>query len=254
MQFITRNTTMIKSSISCKNNEIREVCHLKFLGLEIDNTLSWNLHIHTVVNKLTRVFFMIRSVKPYMSLSSLMKIYYSLFYSMLSYSIIFWGQASNSKRLFLSQKRVLRIMTGQGNRSSCRNLFKQLGILPLKSQYIYSILLFVSKNWNYFITNYDTHNLQTRQSNNLFSPISTLMLYQKVVYYTGIKLVNKLPSEIKETILTQSLFKRTLRSYLVSLCFYEMEEFLTLQINYRSWICMLIILFLLLMLNYEIMD
>jgi hypothetical protein len=125
-------------------------------------------------------------------------------------------------------------MTGHENRSSCRNIFKQLRILPLKPQYIYSILLFVSKNWNYFIINYDTHNLQTRQSNNLFPPISTLTLYQKGVYCTGIKLFNKLPSQIKETILTQSLFKRTLRSYLVSHCFYEMEEFLTLQINYRS--------------------
>jgi hypothetical protein len=100
MQFITRNTTIMKSSISCKNNEIREVCHLKFLGLEIDNTLSWNLHIDTVVNKLTRVSFMIRSAKPYMSLSSLITIYYSLFHSTFSYGIIFWGQASISKRLF----------------------------------------------------------------------------------------------------------------------------------------------------------
>jgi hypothetical protein len=52
MQFITRNTSIIKSLISCKYNEIREVCQLKFLGLETDNTLSWNLHIDTVVNKL----------------------------------------------------------------------------------------------------------------------------------------------------------------------------------------------------------
>jgi hypothetical protein len=103
MQFITRNTTLIKSSISCKNNEIGEVCHLKFPGLEIDNTLSWNLHID-IVNKLTRVSFMIRSVKQYMSLSSLIMIYYSLFHSTLSYGIIFWGQASNSKRIFLLQE------------------------------------------------------------------------------------------------------------------------------------------------------
>jgi hypothetical protein len=133
----------MKSSISCKHNEIREVCHIKFIGLEIDNMLFWNLHIDTVVNKLTRVSFMIRLVKLCMSLFSLIMIYYLLFHSTLLYGIIFWGQASNSKRLFLLQKRVLQIMTRHGNRSSCRNLFKQLGILPLNSQYIYSILLFV---------------------------------------------------------------------------------------------------------------
>jgi hypothetical protein len=63
MQFITRNTAMTKTLISCNSNEIMEVHFLKFLGLEIDNTLSWNTHIDTVVNKLTRVSYMIRSVK-----------------------------------------------------------------------------------------------------------------------------------------------------------------------------------------------
>jgi hypothetical protein len=81
-----------------------------------------------------------------------------------------------------------------------------------KSQYSYSILQFVSKNRKYFITNYDTLNLQTRQSNNLFPPTSDLTLYQKGVYFTGIKLFNKLPSEIKETILTLNLFSKKLLS------------------------------------------
>jgi hypothetical protein len=49
----------------------------------------------------------------------------------------------------------------------------------------------------YFITNYDAHNIQTRQSNNLFLPTSFLTQYRKGVFFTGIKLLNKLPSEIK---------------------------------------------------------
>jgi hypothetical protein len=72
-------------------------------------------------------------------------------------------------------------MTRYGNRHSCKNLFKQLGILPLKSQYIFSALLFVSKNRKLFTTNRDAHNLQTRQSSNLYFPTSTLTLYQKGV-------------------------------------------------------------------------
>jgi hypothetical protein len=71
----------------------------------------------------------------------------------------------------------------------------------------------------------DYDNLQTRQSNNLLPPTSTLSLYQKGVYYTGIKLFNKLPNEIKDTILTPSLFKNSLKRYLLSHCFYELEEY-----------------------------
>jgi hypothetical protein len=105
---------------------------------------------------------MIRAVKPYMSFSSLIMIYYSLFHSVLAYGILFWGMSSSSLKIFKLQKRVVRIMTDQGNRTSCRELFKKLEILPLKSQYIFSILLLVVKNKKkHFITNYDNHNVDT---------------------------------------------------------------------------------------------
>jgi hypothetical protein len=63
-----------------------EVYLLKFLGLEIyiDNTLSWNIHIDTVVNKLTGLSY--RSVKLYMSLSLLIMIF--LFF--ISFHVVSW--------------------------------------------------------------------------------------------------------------------------------------------------------------------
>jgi hypothetical protein len=64
-----------------------------------------NEHIDLVINKLTAVCFMIRSVRPYMVDSSMMKIYYSLFHSILSYGIVFWGQATNTKKLFMIKKK-----------------------------------------------------------------------------------------------------------------------------------------------------
>jgi uracil DNA glycosylase len=77
---------------------------------------------------------MIRSVNPCMS-SSLIMIYYSLFHSTLSWCFIFWGQAANTKKLFMLQKRFVCLMAGHGNRSSCRKCFRQLGILPLELFY-----------------------------------------------------------------------------------------------------------------------
>jgi hypothetical protein len=101
MQFKTKNTVLTETIVSCNNNVITEVPHIKFLGLVIDNTLSWNLHIDIVMKKLTSVCYMIRSAKPYMSFSSFIMIYYSLFHSILSYGILFWGQSSNSKKFFM---------------------------------------------------------------------------------------------------------------------------------------------------------
>jgi hypothetical protein len=69
------------------------------------------------------------------------------------------------------------------------------------------------------------YTLQTRQSNNLYLPTSTLTLYQKGVYFTGIKLFNNLPLEIKEIVGIPKQFRISLRKYLITHCFYDLEEF-----------------------------
>jgi hypothetical protein len=63
-------------------------------------------------------------------------------------------------------------------------------------------VLFVLKNRSHFITNYDRHNVQTRQGDNFHLPTSSLTLYQKGTYFAGIKIFNKLPSELKELVVT----------------------------------------------------
>jgi hypothetical protein len=151
---------------------------------------------------------MIRAVKPNMSFSLLIMIYYFLFHSVLAYGILFWGISSSSDILFKLQKRVVRILTAHGNRTSCRDLFKKLEILPLKSNIFFSILLFVVKNKKLFTPNYDSHNVATRQCENLHFPHLQLTFYQNGIYFTGIQILNKLPSYLKELVGSPTKFKR----------------------------------------------
>jgi hypothetical protein len=117
----------------------------------------------------------------------------------MSYGIIFWRNSSYSHAIFLLRK-AIRAMLGYGNTVSCRNIFKELGILPLASQYLFSLLLFVSYNKTLFSSNIDSHTIATRQSLDLYLPQANLTVYQKGVYYVGIKKFNKLPIEIKSTL------------------------------------------------------
>jgi hypothetical protein len=48
-QFKTKNTVLTDTILAFNNNVIAEVSHIKFLGLIIDDTLSWNLHIDKVM-------------------------------------------------------------------------------------------------------------------------------------------------------------------------------------------------------------
>ena len=91
-------------------------------------------------------------------------------------------------------------MEGCGNTLSCRNLFKELQILSLTSQYTLSLLMFVVQNKNLFSRNIENHNIDTRQRNNLYLPQENLTIYQKGSYFSGIKIFNNLPLEIKNVV------------------------------------------------------
>ena len=59
---------------------------------------------------------------------------------------------------------------GCGYRESCKELFKGLKVLPLSSQCIFSLLLFVVSNRGYFVSRSVYNNINTKQRNDLHLP------------------------------------------------------------------------------------
>jgi hypothetical protein len=145
----------------------------------------------------------------------------------MNYGIIIWGNPSHSSIIFRIQKKTIRITEGCGNRVSCRNLFKKLQILPSTTQYMLSLLMFVVQNKNVFLTNNENHNLDTRQTNNSYLPQAILTIYQKGAYYSGIKIFNNLPLEVKNVAGNQKKFKIALQKFVYTYSFYTMEEYLS---------------------------
>ena len=73
----------------------------------------------------------------------------------------------------------------------------KLNILPLTTQYLLSLLIFVVQDNSFFLTNIEIHNIDTRQRNNLYLLQANLTRYQKGAYYSGRKIFNNLPMETK---------------------------------------------------------
>jgi hypothetical protein len=94
-------------------------------------------------------------------------IYHSLFHAVMTYRITFWGNSSHSIQVFKMQKKAIMIIKGHGNRESCRNLLKELNILPLMSQYILSLLTFASNNREQYFANFEIHNINNRHTSKL---------------------------------------------------------------------------------------
>jgi len=92
----------------------------------------------------------------------------------MSYGIIFWGNSHHSNSTFKIQKKNNK----NHYNDLCHQLFKQLQILSLPSQYIFSLLVFVTKNRGLFQTNSEFHDLNTHSNHNLHLP-STNLIFRK---------------------------------------------------------------------------
>jgi hypothetical protein len=144
----------------------------------------------------------------------------SAFKGLMTYGLIFWGNSHYSNIIFRLQKRIIRIIVWIRCRDSCREYFKKLKILPLQSLYILSLLIFVVDNGDYFKVNSEIRNINTRKKLTLHLPISNLSVYQKKTYYSGIKVFNSLPSQIKDLSHNKNQFKHALKNFLYFYSFY----------------------------------
>ena len=143
MQFTTINKPKPYLQFAHLNKRISIVSNTKFLRIHINDTINWKNHTDYVLPKLSTACHAMRIIKPYMPPETLKIVYHSTFNSVISYGLPFWGTSPHSKKIFRMQKRIVRIMMGCRRLDSCRNLFKNLKILPLMSQYIFSITMFI---------------------------------------------------------------------------------------------------------------
>jgi hypothetical protein len=120
--------------VNYHNNAIPNSTEVKFLGIIVERKCNWKAHIFQLMPKLCKVCYSMRVIKPIMPTVTLKMVYYSYFHSLLNYGIIFWGSTSSSVHIFRIQKRIIRMKSGLRARDSCKQAFREWGILPLQAQ------------------------------------------------------------------------------------------------------------------------
>ena len=94
--------------------EVPEVEFTKFLGVTMDNKLSWLPHIDALCKKLKSACSLLKRMRHNIPAEHFKSIYYALFESHLSYCITVFGNANKAitNRLFVLQKHCIRILFG----------------------------------------------------------------------------------------------------------------------------------------------
>ena len=97
------------------DEKVQKVQSTRFLGVIIDDKLSWDPHLDHLTSKLNLSIVAIKRIYQFIPKSEYLKIYNALFMSHLSYCISCWGGLPKHKlsRIFSIQKRCVRLLFGK---------------------------------------------------------------------------------------------------------------------------------------------
>ena len=147
----TRENTARNFTLSIDGSDIKKVAQSKFLGVRVDNGLSWRTHIGIIIRKIRQTMGIIGRARSFMAIGELLKLYNTMVLPHLQYCIINWGNFKGDGNLKLrdeilaTQKSLMRIITGSPPRSHADPLFSQLGVLKVDDLFTQSVRMFAFK-------------------------------------------------------------------------------------------------------------
>ena len=152
MIFFKHPRTIPKLSISINGNPVEQVTNFNFLGITLDQNITWNDHISKISIKVARVIGIMNKLKHIFPHQILRTLYNSLIHPHLIYGLYIWG--FSAKRLTILQKKVVRILARRPYISHTTSIFKDLKILKLKDQYSIQLYKLYHKNTNNLLPSY----------------------------------------------------------------------------------------------------
>ena len=199
---------------------IEKVKQYRYLGLIIDDQLSWKPHINTLKSKLCKTLGILYKLRHFTNKRVLITIFNSLFLSHLNYGILCWGRA---KKTFLEPIKILlnkalRCINFYNYTDSVSHLLIRDWLLQVDELFKLELSKFMhkfvngklpSKFDNYFHEITATHNYQTRFSkDNFFHTRKNSSEGLNGLNYCGPKLWSEIPNNIKS--------KKSLNSFVLS--------------------------------------
>ena len=200
-----------------------------YLGMKIDNHLTWNDYVNKLCSNVASKLNRLRRLQNTVSKDVLCKIYLSMIQPCIDYAISVWGQTSqyNILKIQRLQNYAARIVTNNFDYIHCRgiNIVNDLKWMNVKKRcdYFTCILMFKCIHGlapNYLVDdvvmNFDVNGMFTRSHDmNVYVPYVSSQFAKRSFKYSGAILWNELPSFLKD-LHNISDFKRHLKCHILS--------------------------------------
>ena len=213
-------------NLTIGNSTIERCTEHKFLGVYIDERLTFGTHTNKISNRIARGIGVLRRMKHIVPNNVLRQLFYAFIYSNYTYAITTYGSAYQNQlqRLTNLTNKAIKIITNVNRITPDVCKREQIFDFQLSYRYFCSIKMFQIIQLNlheYFAEKLSsqqiTHNHTTRASTsqNLTTPHYRYNKCQKSFLYQGIKIWNEIPTTIRNSE-TLQVFKKNLKKFLLS--------------------------------------
>lgn len=211
--------------IYVNGTQINQTSQTKYLGLIIDEALTWKPHIEHMKKTLIPYIYVLRQTRYLMPRSTKISLYYSYIHSRLTYMSAIWGYGNVAfqNQLQVIQNKAVRNLFWQEYRepnTNTNDLYERHSILRVNNIIKFNSMLMIYKIKNKLIRNHielstfrQTHHYNTRRGNDfIIPPARTNILYNSNLV-KGLSEYNALPTQLKNE-QDPHLFKRSLKSFM----------------------------------------
>ena len=214
-------------SLNIGSSTIQRTQVQKFLGVYIDDKITFDEHTDKTATQISRSVGVIRRMNLFVPRSVLKQLFYAFIYSKFTYAITCYGSAyqNQTQRLKNLVNRALKIVFNVTTLD--QDLLKRENIFDFDLSYkyfcsinMYRILCLnnhqtLATKINSFQTQH-THYTRATTNQNLTLPLYRLTKCQKSFLYAGIKFWNELPLNVRTVQENLYSFKKLLKEYLLS--------------------------------------
>ena len=203
---------------------------VKFVGILIDDKLSWDKHKAHVHNKLQQQSYLISANKKVLSRKTKILLYNALIKPHLEYGLIAWGN-TNLHNITTKQKKIIRHIHGTKNKIAHTNdMFLKLGILKIQDLVKLNLLRFAKQFTNMQLPTALQSSMQlmpggratrAKQDKHILIPRKTNRNWAKTPFHACPKLWNDTSSKNKNIKNTKT-FTRTVKRTIIKS--YEFNE------------------------------
>ena len=122
----------LNEQIIFEDKTIKNSHETKFLGIWLNDNLSWESHIRQLTIKIKRNIILLRKSKNFLRKNAMLPIYYGHIHSHLKYGILLWGSMINQSQFARIQKMQDTAVKLIDNNKDIEATYSKHGILKLK--------------------------------------------------------------------------------------------------------------------------